>query len=76
MSSTNTSRDADVRPMDVEEPTVLTQAQQPPPILRWKVGAELPPLVRENDAAVALVESILSGSIVEWPPIEVSEAVA
>eukprot|EP00966_Prymnesium_polylepis_P175666 4065820-Prymnesium_polylepis.1 len=76
MSRPNASINKDGQRMDVEEPATVTQTEQPPPILRWKVGVEVPPLVRENAAAVALVASILSGTIVEWPPIGISEAVA
>eukprot|EP00966_Prymnesium_polylepis_P155751 3597556-Prymnesium_polylepis.1 len=76
MQTTGTSRDDHGRPMNVEEPEAVTQTEQPPPTMRWKRGAELPPLIRENEAAVALVASILSGTIFEWPDIEISEAVA
>eukprot|EP00966_Prymnesium_polylepis_P174650 4041992-Prymnesium_polylepis.1 len=62
--------------MDVEAPAVESSTPEPSPNLRWKCGAEVPRLVRENADAVALVESILSGSIVAWPAIEVTEAVA
>jgi hypothetical protein len=62
--------------MDVEETSAGAETEQPVPIIRWKRGAEAPLLVRENAAAVALIASILNGTIVEWPPIEISEAVA
>jgi hypothetical protein len=70
------SANDDGQRMDVEEPAAVTPTEQPAPIIRWKVGAEVRPLCRENPAAVALFALILSGTIVEWPTIEVSEAVA
>jgi len=53
MSSTDASRGDDGQPMDAEETSVVTDTEQPPPILRWKRGAELPVLVAENLAAVS-----------------------
>ena len=44
--------------------------------VRWKPGVEVPPLVAENVAAVAICQRILDGTIEEFPPICVSEAVA
>ena len=46
------------------------------PDLRWKVGYELPIFVRSNSAAVQLCQSILDGTIVEFPSCAISEAVA
>ena len=44
--------------------------------LAWKRGIEVPPLLPSNAAAVALFQTILDGTAVELPSIEVSEAVA
>eukprot|EP00966_Prymnesium_polylepis_P228468 5287695-Prymnesium_polylepis.1 len=62
--------------MDIEDRANFPCKDAAFPNLRWKRGVELPPLARDNPAAVALVQSILEGTIVEWPAIVVSEAVA
>ena len=44
--------------------------------LRWKPGTELPKLLESNAAVVQLCRSILDGTVVELPSIQVTDAVA
>ena len=46
------------------------------PFKLWQRGVEVPTLVSENPAAVELCLAILAGSLVDYPEIFVSEAVA
>ena len=77
MSTPDESSDDNAQRMDIEASPTESNTTEPNPYLRWKCGAELvPPLMRENAAAVALVAAILYGTVAEWPTIIISEAVA
>ena len=74
--TTDDSDDDAGSPMKFGEGSGGHQASACIPFKLWQRGVEVPTLVSENPAAVELCLAILAGSLVDYPEIFVSEAVA
>ena len=74
--TTDDSDDDAGSPMKFGEGSGGHQASAWVPFKLWQRGVEVPTLVSENPAAVELCLAILAGSLVDYPEIFVSEAVA